>query len=150
MSEVFYRESHPGVLILIAGDSNYYEILLEAMKFKWKVEVWFWKSGVSKDYINDIKINYTPLENCYKFFSYGCGPDHSKKMEYLRIISNKTIQNQEIIEGLASLNLFCWLNREKEIISLYFNEKIKLDKARRWIENEYKDIVICKNKNDSI
>ncbi|CAG8538432.1 4751_t:CDS:10 [Diversispora eburnea] len=151
MSQVFYRESHPGILILIAGDGNYYDILLEAIKFKWKVEVWFWKSGISSDYVNDNKINYTPLETCYKFFSYGCGPpDHSKKMESLRIISDKIIQNQEIIEGLAALDLFCWLNREKEIISLYFNNKIKLNKARKWIENEYKDIVICEKKIDSV
>jgi len=36
----------PGVIILVAGDGDYYPILTRALKYNWKIEVWFWSSGM--------------------------------------------------------------------------------------------------------
>ena len=40
IAKMIYTES-PGILVLIAEDGDYYGTLLEAIDYKWKVEVWF-------------------------------------------------------------------------------------------------------------
>ncbi|CAI2186771.1 17081_t:CDS:2, partial [Funneliformis geosporum] len=37
----------PGIFVLIAGDGDYYPMILEALYRNWKVEVWFWTSANS-------------------------------------------------------------------------------------------------------
>jgi hypothetical protein len=60
MAKVIYTES-PGTLVLVAGDGDYYGTLLEAINYKWKVEVWFWRSGI----LNSLN-RHEPTDLCTK------------------------------------------------------------------------------------
>ncbi|GBB89260.1 hypothetical protein RclHR1_15950004 [Rhizophagus clarus] len=102
MAETF-RTKSPGTLVLISGDGDYFETLLEAINLNWKVEVWFWEWGIlnslrkkhepselCKHHLFPIradkhgvypigtngenKIKYKPLEPCFEFFVIGIGP----------------------------------------------------------------------------
>ncbi|CAB4494337.1 hypothetical protein RhiirA5_505652 [Rhizophagus irregularis] len=175
MTTTFCDEKRPSTLILIAGDGDYFETLLEAIKRKWKVEVWFWSdilncfnnheptklckkhlfpiivsddlklsfptTGASDKIKYEAKIHYTQLETCYKFFIYINGNPYNG-MESLEITSCTMIENREIMEWLAKLNLFSWINRENDSIFLYFNNKAELKTAKEWIMKEHKEIVI--------
>ncbi|CAG8604009.1 2397_t:CDS:2, partial [Acaulospora morrowiae] len=46
--------NNPGVLILIAGDGDYEPVINEALKHKWKVEIWFWSSAAQ--HLHDLDI----------------------------------------------------------------------------------------------
>ncbi|CAG8491047.1 1596_t:CDS:2 [Rhizophagus irregularis] len=176
MAKAFYRES-PGTLVLIAGDGDYFETLLEAVNFKWKVEVWFWKGilnsfnkheptklctkhlfpvsvsdqlklsaplfsiGASGYIKGEAKIHYTQLETCYKFFVYATG-DNQYNMETLEFTSDTMIEDKEIVEWLANLNLFSWINRKSGTTYLYFNDARELNIAKGWIMREHKEIAI--------
>ncbi|GES88481.1 NYN domain-containing protein [Rhizophagus clarus] len=143
MAKAFYRES-PGTLVLIAGDGDYFETLLEAVNFKWEVEVWFWK-GASGYIKGEAKIHYTQLETCYKFFVYATG-DNRYNMETLEFTSDTVIEDKEIVEWLANLNLFCWINRKSGTTYLYFNDARELNIAKGWIMREHKEITIWEKK----
>ncbi|GBB94284.1 hypothetical protein RclHR1_23230006 [Rhizophagus clarus] len=180
MAKAFYRES-PGTLVLIAGDGDYFETLLEAVNFKWEVEVWFWKGilnsfnkheptklctkhlfpvsvsdqlklsaplfsiGASGYIKGEAKIHYTQLETCYKFFVYATG-DNRYNMETLEFTSDTVIEDKEIVEWLANLNLFCWINRKSGTTYLYFNDARELNIAKGWIMREHKEITIWEKK----
>ncbi|CAI2188473.1 15077_t:CDS:2 [Funneliformis geosporum] len=175
MATTFCDEKRPNTLILIAEDGDYFETLLEAVKRKWKVEVWFWSgilncfnnheptklckkhlfpiivsddlklsfptAGASDKIKYEAKIHYTQLETCYKFFIYINGNPYNG-MESLEITSCTMIENREIMEWLANLNLFSWINRENDSIFLYFSNKAELQIAKEWIMKELKEIVI--------
>ncbi|EXX52804.1 hypothetical protein RirG_249740 [Rhizophagus irregularis DAOM 197198w] len=58
---MIYTES-PGILVLIARDSDYYGTLLEAIDYNWKVE--FWKLGI----LNSLN-KHEPTDLCTKHLS---------------------------------------------------------------------------------
>ncbi|GBC22682.2 NYN domain-containing protein [Rhizophagus irregularis DAOM 181602=DAOM 197198] len=61
IAKMIYTES-PGILVLIARDSDYYGTLLEAIDYNWKVE--FWKLGI----LNSLN-KHEPTDLCTKHLS---------------------------------------------------------------------------------
>ena len=37
---------NPGILVLITGKDYYDSIITTALEYSWKVETWFWNSGM--------------------------------------------------------------------------------------------------------
>ncbi|CAG8615876.1 3588_t:CDS:2, partial [Ambispora gerdemannii] len=68
----------PGILVLIAGDRGYKPIIKRALKHNWTVETWFWH-----------------LDDSYRSFSYGLGPDPTGENQVLEITNGDIIQNLE-------------------------------------------------------
>ncbi|CAG8679105.1 4253_t:CDS:2, partial [Paraglomus brasilianum] len=62
----------PGVILLVAGDGDYYPILTRALKYNWKIEVWFCSSGICDDLMKD---SFLPLDSLYRHFTYAYGQD---------------------------------------------------------------------------
>lgn len=56
----------PGVLVLVAGDRDYYPYLTPALDRKWKIEVWFWRKGIKFELISQ-SIEYA--NHCYVSFA---------------------------------------------------------------------------------
>ncbi|CAG8761400.1 19391_t:CDS:2, partial [Racocetra persica] len=81
----------PGVLVLIAGDRDYRPLVKQALKHNWTVETWFWNSGVSSLLKSDT--NFQSLDNCYRSFSYGLGPDLTEKNKVLEVTDGNVIQS---------------------------------------------------------
>ncbi|RIB02810.1 hypothetical protein C2G38_2226807 [Gigaspora rosea] len=75
IDKVIFTKS-PGILALVSGDIDYYPIVTNALRCNWIVETWFWNMGMPGD-LRD-KTIFTPLEDHYKSFSYGFGPDFGK------------------------------------------------------------------------
>ncbi|CAI2172297.1 1817_t:CDS:2 [Funneliformis geosporum] len=50
-TEIFDRK--PGILAIVAGDSDFIPLVEAALKRGWKVEIWFWSSalGLSEEYV---------------------------------------------------------------------------------------------------
>lgn len=184
MAKVIYTES-PGTLVLVAGDGDYYGTLLEAISYKWRVEVWFWKFGtlnslskhkhtilckkhlfpvsvsdqfklsvplinigVSGHFKSNDNIFYTQLETYYKFFVYATGPKSGfyYRMETLEITCDTMVEDKEIVEWFANLNLFSWIYREGETIIIYLNNERELNIAKEWIMRERKELSIWEKK----
>ncbi|RHZ61700.1 hypothetical protein Glove_346g61 [Diversispora epigaea] len=38
------KTNTPGILVLVAGNDNYNPLIIKALKYNWKVEIWFWSS----------------------------------------------------------------------------------------------------------
>ncbi|CAI2190082.1 105_t:CDS:2 [Funneliformis geosporum] len=71
----------PGIFVLIAGDGDYYPMILEALYRNWKVEVWFWTSGISGNLLSKeekSRLSFYPLDDCYRYFTYASGPNFEK------------------------------------------------------------------------
>ncbi|CAG8642992.1 3920_t:CDS:2, partial [Paraglomus occultum] len=75
--------SDPGVLVLIAGDRDYRPLVKQAQKLNWTAETWFWSSGTSRLLKSDTI--FRSLNNCYRTFSYGLGPDLTGKNDVLEV-----------------------------------------------------------------
>ncbi|CAG8600724.1 5913_t:CDS:2 [Diversispora eburnea] len=106
----------PGVILLVAGDGDYYPSLTRAVDRNWKIEVWFWSSDpAGKKYILEI----TDGETLIKW------------------------QDDEIMECFDSLELFGWWFREEgPTIYLYFDNKTHLKKAKNWLESKHPDVKV--------
>ncbi|CAG8650293.1 9413_t:CDS:2, partial [Acaulospora colombiana] len=133
-----------GVLVLIAGDGDYEPVINEALKRKWKVEIWFWSSGISGDLMR--KSIFYSLDNFYRHFTYAYGQDPIGKNYTLEITDGETIGkwgDDEVMNCFVPLKLYgWWYRKERHIISLYFDNKANLEKAKNWVEIEYPDIQV--------
>ncbi|PKK62044.1 hypothetical protein RhiirC2_790943 [Rhizophagus irregularis] len=79
IAKMIYTES-PGILVLIAGDSDYYGTLLEVIDYNWKVE--FWKLGI----LNSLN-KHEPTDLCTK---------HLSLMNTLEITCDTIVEDKEI------------------------------------------------------
>ncbi|CAG8782839.1 779_t:CDS:2, partial [Dentiscutata erythropus] len=119
----------PGVLVLIADDRDYRPLVKRALKHNWTVETWFWNSGVSSFLKSDT--NFRSLDNCYRSFSYGLGPDLTEKNKVLEVTDGNVIQslkNEDVLEWFNTLNLFGWWDWESyRAMRFYFNNSNHLE-----------------------
>ncbi|CAG8475680.1 12317_t:CDS:2 [Acaulospora morrowiae] len=137
--ETILKSKEPGRFVLVAGDYDYEPIIKRALKLRWIVEIWFWKSGMSNRFksMEDVEIKY--LDNFYKSFTY-CGrfkPTKISRMHVLEINDCKKIQYKEM-ECFAALSLFglwCW--SDDETLYLYFTNENNSKKAKCWLEAKY-------------
>ncbi|CAB4445440.1 unnamed protein product [Rhizophagus irregularis] len=143
IAKMIYTES-PGILVLIAGDGDYYGTLLEAIDYNWKVEVWFWKLGI----LNSLN-KHEPTDLCTKHLFPVKVSDQFKlsvlfpmRMNTLEITCDTIVEDKEIVEWFANLNLFSWIHREGKNIILYLNNERELNIAKEWIVRERKGISI--------
>ncbi|CAI2182024.1 15572_t:CDS:2 [Funneliformis geosporum] len=142
----------PGVFVLIAGDGDYYPMVLEALYLNWKVEVWFWTSGISGDLLpkeEKSRLSFYPLDDCYRYFAYASGPNFEKKyvLEITDGITIKKWGDEQIMDCFVSLELFGWWNWEDEtVVHLYFDDKLYFEKAKKWMEDKYSDIQVWEAK----
>ncbi|EXX68437.1 hypothetical protein RirG_105250 [Rhizophagus irregularis DAOM 197198w] len=127
---------NPGILVLVAGDSDYSVPLEEARKENWEIEIWFWNKGKSKHFSN---FPYTSLNFHYKSFVYITGPRNRYTFEISSdIIKNWKWKNEPIMECYCALNLLCqfqWVN--KTTAHLYFDNETHLKQARGWLFKKY-------------
>ncbi|CAG8518811.1 1298_t:CDS:2 [Funneliformis caledonium] len=134
-------QKDPGTLILIAGDGCYGPLIDKALLFNWKVEIWFWSSGISGYLRSKGTFNY--LDNYNKCFTYALGPC-SEKNFVLEITDGETIKNWrdgKILDCYVSLKLFGWWHKEENIIYMYFDDRTHLNDAKKWLKDKYSDSI---------
>ncbi|KAF0520513.1 nyn domain-containing protein [Gigaspora margarita] len=115
---IYFKD--PGTILLVAGDDYYSPVLTRALNHNWKVETWFWSSGMSDDLIKRSFVNY--LDNFYRHFSYVYGQDPLGRNYTLEITDGEMLakwNDDEIMECFESLELFGWWFR-KEVPTIYF------------------------------
>ncbi|PKY37855.1 hypothetical protein RhiirA4_450774 [Rhizophagus irregularis] len=83
-----------------------------------------------------------------KFFVYatGANSDYYNRMNTLKISCDTIVEDKEIVEWFANLNLFSWIHWEGKNIILYLNNKRELNVAKEWIVRECKKISIWEKK----
>ncbi|CAI2190692.1 20096_t:CDS:2, partial [Funneliformis geosporum] len=82
----------PGIFVLVSGDGDYFPVVKRALNHNWKVETWFWQSGVSGD-LTECSSSFYPLDNYYKYFTYAYGQDPVGKNHILEITDGETVGN---------------------------------------------------------
>ncbi|RIA88499.1 hypothetical protein C1645_877364 [Glomus cerebriforme] len=136
---------------------------------QFKISVPLFPIGVSGHFKGNNKICN---ETHYKFFVYATGPnsDYYNRMNTLEITCDDTIvEDKEIVESIhkahsstlyllwaktlieekewfANLNLFSWIHRKGENITLYLNNERELNITKEWIVRERKEISIWEKK----
>ncbi|CAJ0759306.1 8371_t:CDS:2 [Entrophospora sp. SA101] len=129
----------PGILIIIGGDKDYGPIVKRALKCNWVVETWSWNLGVPISLKSDT--NFYPLDNCYQSFSYGLGPDFTKKSKVLKITDGNFIRglrNEDVLEWFITLKLFGWWEwGDDKAMRFYFNNLECLEMVKNWIESNF-------------
>jgi hypothetical protein len=148
----------PGIVVLISGDKDMVPGLWRALKFNWKVEIWFWSCGILSNlnvihprlcnlnlfftgFCSDLKnlsVTYNHLGHYYKRFTYGYGPDVTRTIEFLDIMNGYMFQNNDIMEWFVEMNLFCWMSRKGRNVRLYFKNRDDLSNAKNWIKKNRK------------
>ncbi|CAG8540962.1 46496_t:CDS:2 [Gigaspora margarita] len=129
----------PGVLVLIAGDRDYRPLVKRALKHNWIVETWFWSSGISSSLKSDTI--FRSLDDCYRSFSFGLGPDLTGEYKVLEVTGVKRLKNKDLLEMFNALNLFGWWYREGYgAMRFYFNEPDYLETVKDWILHNYQEV----------
>ena len=88
---------------------------------------------------------FRSLDNCYRTFSYGLGPDPTEKYHVLEVTDGNVIQslkNEDILEWFNNLNLFGWWNWEGYKLRFYFNNSNYLEMVKNWIMHNYQEVQI--------
>ncbi|CAI2168002.1 13684_t:CDS:2 [Funneliformis geosporum] len=143
------KERDPGILVIVAGDSDYVPLVEHALEKGWKVEIWFWSSGLSREYkpeFSKFGKNYSLhfLDEKYKKFTYARGPESPREFTFK--IKHECV---EILEEEPLLQLFVkwdvfgwwhWINNDHLLV--YVNtEKQKEELARLFkLIEEYKNL----------
>ncbi|CAI2168185.1 3593_t:CDS:2 [Funneliformis geosporum] len=108
-------DNDPGILAIVAGDSDYVPLVEQALEKGWKVEIWFWSSGLSGEYkpelSNKFGINYSLhfLDDEYKKFTYARSPESPR--EFTFEIEHKCVENledEDLLKIFVDLDLFGW------------------------------------------
>ncbi|CAG8671010.1 2162_t:CDS:2, partial [Funneliformis mosseae] len=118
----FLKERDPGILAIVAGDSDYVPLVEHALEKGWKVEIWFWSLGLSGEY----EPEFLNLEEI--------------------IVSTFWMMNIKNLHMLVDQNLLWdlfgwwhWINNDHLLI--YVNtEKQKEELERLFIIEEYKNL----------
>ncbi|RHZ89651.1 hypothetical protein Glove_13g185 [Diversispora epigaea] len=112
----------PGILVLVAGDRDYCPLITKALKYNWKIEIWFWSSGIS-GFLKSLGTFYC-LDYYYKCFTYAREPI-------------------EILDCHISLKIFWWWYKEDKdcIVNMYFDDKEHLIDAKNWLKGKYSDSI---------
>ncbi|GBB83160.1 hypothetical protein RclHR1_00010042 [Rhizophagus clarus] len=98
---------------------------------------------------DDNKIRYIQPEPYYKFFIYVTGSNSSNyynRIETLEITCHAIVEDNEVVDWFANLNLFSWIHREDEKIIMYLENKKELNITKEWIARECKEISILEKK----
>src|SRR2546429_3806198 len=92
--------------------------------------------------------HFIPLDNYYKSFAFGYGPNPSlhKTNKILEITGNiNRWTNKEIMDFFIPLKIFAWWNRiNDETIHLYFNNKEQMDLIKHQIEKSSHNVQVKK------
>ncbi|RHZ81877.1 hypothetical protein Glove_117g599 [Diversispora epigaea] len=142
-SKVIYLKD-PGTLVLIAGDGDYESMISEAIRLKWKVEIWFWSKGMSVNLLKKDSTCY--LDNYYKHFTFAVGPNLEKKT-VLQVTDGEMIKkwkDKQVMDCYVSLGLFGWWNWDEDedgndILYMFFDDKTHSADAKKWLEGKYSD-----------
>ncbi|CAG8568996.1 19680_t:CDS:2 [Gigaspora margarita] len=141
--DVIYSKD-PGTILLVAGDDYYSPVLTRALDHNWKVETWFWSSGMSDDLTKRSFVYY--LDNFYRHFSYAYGQDPLGRNYTLEIIDGEMLakwNDDEVMECFESLELFgWWFRKEVPTIYFYFDNKANLIKAKNWMESNHPGVKV--------
>ncbi|CAG8796709.1 14337_t:CDS:2, partial [Gigaspora margarita] len=134
----------PGILILVTGDRDYTPLVETALENNWIVQTWFWTSGMSSKL--RLKTRFYSLDNCYRSFAYGQGPDPTGEMKVLEITDGNIIKSWEdenLIEWFNTLNLFGWWNWfGSSAVQMYFDNQVNLEMAKNYIKNNYQKVQV--------
>jgi len=133
---------NPGILVLIAGDGDYVPMVAVAKENGWRVETWFWNSGISGELLSISQ--FISLNDEHRYFTYAHGTEHIKKMHVLELTGEKT-KNWDGLDALKisiPLKLFAWYYSEGDSYNLYFFKREELLKAKELIEKNHPDIGI--------
>ncbi|CAI2184654.1 4749_t:CDS:2 [Funneliformis geosporum] len=140
---------NPGILILAAGDGDYVPALEEIMKAGWKVEIRFWTLSTSRHLKNlkvgELKTTFIPLDSEYKSFTFGFGPEPTKRKKVLEITHNKdkTLENKDLLKCYVGIRSFCWWHKVNNgILQMYFNTNADLKMANRWLVKNFMEIQV--------
>jgi hypothetical protein len=131
-----------------------------ALNEKWNIEIWFWPksmnsvhkpisnfdvtiqklffTGISTDLKKNITFKY--LGSCYKYFTYGYGPDETGTMKFFDIKNGHLFDNNDVLDWFARINLFCWMSRRGNCLRLYFNNNEDLSNAENWIRTHQNNV----------
>ncbi|CAG8654156.1 15730_t:CDS:2, partial [Dentiscutata erythropus] len=135
--------NNPGILILISGDRDYTPVVETALENNWIVQIWFWTSGMSSKLKS--KTHFYSLDDCYRSFAYGLGPDPTGIMKVLEITDGeiKSWKDENLIEWFNTLNLFGWWNRlGSSAVQIYFDNQVNLEMMKNFIKNNYQKVQI--------
>ncbi|PKC17933.1 hypothetical protein RhiirA5_405266 [Rhizophagus irregularis] len=64
------------------------------------------------------------------------------KINTFEISCDTIVEDKEIVEWFANLNLFSWIHQKGNNIILYLNNKKELNVAKEWIVRKHKEISI--------
>ncbi|CAG8515772.1 9003_t:CDS:2 [Paraglomus occultum] len=133
----------PGLVLIVAGDGDYSPAINRALHHSWKVEVWFWSSGISGDLMRN---SIFFLDNFYRHFTYAYGQDPAGRNYILEITDGETLakwNDDEVMECFDSLEFFgWWFRKEGPTIYLYFDNKTNSRKAKSWVESNHPDVKV--------
>ncbi|RHZ65757.1 hypothetical protein Glove_311g15 [Diversispora epigaea] len=131
----------PGIFVLIAGCGGYEPLIFRAVKHNWKIEIWFWSSGISSCFAR--KSFFYSLDNLYQYFTYVYGQDPTRKSYTLEITGEAVgkWENDEIMNCFVSSQLFArWYRKDRLTINYYFDNKVNLGKAINWMKSNHPEI----------
>ncbi|CAG8568614.1 1321_t:CDS:2, partial [Paraglomus occultum] len=134
----------PGILILVSGDRDYAPAVEKALQKNWIVQTWFWTSGMSCKL--KAKTHFYSLDNCYRSFAYGRGPDPTGEMKVLEVTEGNIIKSwgdEKLIELFNTLNLFGWWNWfGSSSVQIYFDNRVNLEIVKNYIQNNYQKYIV--------
>ncbi|CAG8491638.1 13017_t:CDS:2 [Funneliformis caledonium] len=144
----FLKERDPGILAIVAGDSDYVPLVEHALEKGWKVEIWFWSLGLSGEYkpeFSKFGRNYSLhfLDDEYKKFTYARGPESPRKFTFeIKHKCVEVLKEEPLLQLFVKWDLFGWwhwINNDHLLI--YVNtEKQKEELERLFIIEEYKNL----------
>ena len=86
------------------------------------------------------------MDDVYKSFTYGYGPDITKKKYGLQITDGDIIRTwkpEEIMDCYEALGLLCCFNRPDRItLCLYFKDLEQLKEAKRWMKINHPEVQV--------
>ncbi|CAI2168000.1 13685_t:CDS:2 [Funneliformis geosporum] len=144
--EILYTRE-PGILVIVAGDSDYTPLVQKALDKEWKVEIWFWSLGLSREYKSELSnkfgINYSLhlLDDEYKKFTYARSPESPR--EFTFEIEHKCVENledEDLLKIFVDLDLFGWWHWDNYNHLLVY---VNTEKQRKEVKKTLKRFEEC-------
>ncbi|CAG8509705.1 6768_t:CDS:2 [Funneliformis mosseae] len=129
----------PGTLIIIAGDGDYIPLVQSALDKGWKVEIWFWGSGLSGEYkpelSNTFGTNYSlhVLDDEYKKVTYARGPESPRKFTFeIKHEYVENLKDDDLLKIFVDIDLFGWWHWiNNNTLKVYVNTEKQEEEVRK-------------------
>ncbi|CAI2171419.1 3591_t:CDS:2 [Funneliformis geosporum] len=151
----FIYTKDPGTLVIVAGDSDYSPLVENALEKGWKVEIWYWSSGLSEELRIGDKFgrNYSfhNLDYEYKKFVYARGPEAHRKFT-LEIEHEwvKDLRDENLLSIFVLMDLFGWWHWTKDDhLLVYVNTLKQKEEVENWFEQTKQHFELAKKQFDS-